>query len=1440
MAVCAAVGVTIGLLPWGAPLAGAEPAPDRQAAAQVSERVGDAGESAGAAATEAEALALARRTGRDVEVLALRGESSEVYATPSGALEAREHLRPVRTRIDGEWHPVDTRLAAVGSGPDQGMIAPAAAAVGLAFSGGGDGPLVRMERAGRALELSWPGSVPAPVLEGDTATYRDILPDVDLRLAARPEGFTQLLVVRTAEAAGNEELDRLRLRLGADGLATRETADGGLEAVDRGAGGVVFEAPRPMMWDSSTGAETEAQESGPAGPASTARTASAVTEAGSGDVTEATAAESARLTPVGVDVSSGGEELVLTPDQELLTGPDTVYPVFIDPQWYTPRGTAWTMASKYWDSSPQWKFNGDPDAGLGYCGWNYCMPYDTKRLFYQIPTTKFAGRSILSAEFVVRETHAASCDAREVQLWRTKGINSGTTWNSQNASGFWVDHLQTRSFAHGHDGCAAADAEFDVKGAVAQAAAGKWPTLTFGLRATSEEDRYTWKRFSDDAYLRVQYNRPPSRISTSKLTMDPGGPCATSSGAVRVRSRATVRAGDVTDPDGDRLQVQFRALWDSGDGWKQRWISAKSTAKASGSDFSVQLPTSVPQNRTVAWEARAWDGGQWSPWSSDKAHGCYFVYDTSVPAGPAIGSTQYPRSDDADPDDPWWDGVGRYGTFTIDSSSTDVTKYWFGVNAAPSSARSLTTSGGGAKTIKFMPTRPGVNFVTAKAFDAAGNGSETRTYYFRVRSGQPDRLSWQLDEGAGASRVAGTGGSWPAALYGGLRPGAEGVTGKALELDGTDDYAASDSPVLNTAKSFSVSAWAKLPANPSGAPVAVAQAGSSTSGYEVYYSVALGGWQFLKHATDAAGTTTLRAGQPACPTGNTTCQSARTDRWTHLVAAYSVPAQTMKLYVDGVLVATTPAPATAWDARGRTLIGAASHYGTVSNFFKGAVDEVHFFDYQVNDGQVTQLFERRPVTSARPAKLVFPLDENAEAVALTGRAQEAPAELKGGTVSGATGVDGKALEFDGVDDYATTGRPIMDTYQSFTVSTWVKLPKDKEGRAMSAIAQSSAVNPGFELYHSSALGGWVFMREQSDQAESTVVRATQTACPANTSCAAARHGEWNHVVGVYDIDTSQIRLYVNGVLVATEAFTTPWVAGGEVSVGGTYHGGKLVSPLKGAMDDVRLYDRAVSDDEVRQLFKQHPVVKSRWKFETASTATPPVTPDSGPAAAGLTLNRGATLGEPWVDGGLALDGIDDYATTASGVVPVDTGASFTVSAFAHTAGVPTSEVALLSASGVLKDAFSLRYVPSGTPQSDGGRWRIGTSNGDTGNAESAEVENGRFYGPEDWTHLALVYDGFARELRLYVNGELEEVACQDADEDGVPDVTGCTDRVSHSENVVTFKATQSLQIGRDRGGAYFPGAVSDVWTFQGALDDTQIQHLATGQPGTATTVPGDD
>ncbi|MFI8323892.1 LamG-like jellyroll fold domain-containing protein [Streptomyces sp. NPDC085529] len=1374
--------------------------------------------------TEEAALEQARRTGEKVEILSLRGESREVFATPEGALEAREHLRPVRTRAGGQWQDVDTTLTANDGKP----VSPRATTVGLEFSSGGDGPLVRLERSGRTLELSWPGQVPAPELHGDTATYVNLLPDVDLRLTAQPEGFTQLLVVKSAEGARNPALQTLRMGLAAEGMAVQETEQGGLRAIDAGSGGTVFDAPMPLMWDSSDG---------PAQPATTAAARTAV----EGEVSaenlqtdaEPGAAESGRLAPLDVQLAAGGDELLLTTDPEVLTGPDTEYPVFIDPQWSSPKATAWTMASKYWASSPQWKFNGEADAGMGYCGWAYCMPHDTKRLFYQLPTSTFAGKTVLSAEFVVRNTWSASCSPRTVELWKTKGISTSTTWSSQDNDDFWIQRLANPSFSYGYEGCGDRDAEFDVKNAVQQVANSGASSITFGLKAASESDPYAWKRFSDDAYLRVQYNRPPAQIKTSQLTQDPGGACGSPSAPKRVRSVPKLTANGVTDPDKDPVSAQFNAAWDSGDGkgFITRWTSARTTAKASGSSFTVTMPSNIPQNRTIGWSARSWDGAQWSPWSSaGSATTCSMLYDATVPAGPVISSPHYPESNPEDPNDPWVDGVGRYGSFSMDSPSGDVVKYWYGINGDPSAKLSMTTTGGAARTVKTMPTKPGVNFITAQAFDSAGNGSEIRTFQFRVRSGQPDRLSWPLDETSGATKAVGRGGDWPATLYGGAKPGAPGASGTALELDGTDDYAASDAPVLNTAKSFSVSVWAKpTSVRPEFGSVAVAQTGLNRSAFELYFSPSRHSWVFVRHETDTPYPAAAQALQPACAATDTQCVAARMNTWTHVTGVFENAPKTMKLYVDGKLVGTAPFDGP-WDARGRTLIGATSVAGSPNSFFAGALDDVQLFDYPLSDAQVGRLASKQPVNTGRPAKLIWPLDETIDATEAIGAAQQVDADLKGGAVAGGPGIAGRALKLDGADDYATAGQPVLDTFQSFAVSAWVKLPKDKEDRTMVAVAQSGQTGRGFELYHSSAWGGWVFSRHHSDQAGAPVTRATQSGCPDTAGCI----GSWTHLVAVNDYDTSEMRLYINGALADTQPFTTPWAATGPVTLGALPTPTGTLNHLRGELDTVRLYDRAVSGDEVRQLFKQHPTVTGRWKFEEGQGTTTS-TPNALGTANPLTLKNGAKTTAGWVDGGLALDGIDDYAISAT--TPVDTSFSFSAAGWFQATAAPTAPTTVLSIPGSRRDALTVRYLPA--PGGTGSHsWQIITANSDGTTAEQTVVANRQFFGTE-WTHLAVVYDGFARRLSLYVNGELEQTTCADDDADGTPDDPHCTVSVSWAENTLTYKAVEPLWVGRAKTGTDRPwsGLVSDLWTFQGSLSDTQVAYLALGQPGMPTTAP---
>ncbi|WP_345942653.1 LamG-like jellyroll fold domain-containing protein [Streptomyces sp. SID486] len=1413
--------MTLGLLPPSDALA----ADSTEAAVPASQVAGTDAAGTASAATEAEAVARAKQLGRSVEVASLRAESSEVFATPDGKLEAREHLRPVRVRVDGMWKAIDTDLAPAGNG----MVAPKATTVGLEFSGGGDGPMVRMTKAGRELSLSWPGQLPAPQLRDDTATYADVLPGVDLRLGAQQDGFTQLLVVKSAEAASSKELTQLRLKLDASGMEVKETGAGGLRAVDNGAGGTVFEAAQPLMWDSSAGASAQKTATAP-------RQAASEAVGRAGDEGEPGAAESGKLAPVGVEVAAGQDELVLTPDTEVLHGKDTVYPVYIDPKWDTPKATAWTVASKYWASSPQWKFNGDPDAGLGYCAWYYCKPYDTKRLFYQIPVSKYAGKDVLSAEFVVRNTWSASCNARGVELWRTKAISSSTTWDSQNASGFWIDHLRTTPFAYGFEGCAARDAEFDVKSAVQRAADAKWSTMTFGLRADDESDAYGWKRFSDDAYLRVKYNRPPQQIRASQLEMEYGGSCKSPSAAPRVRTLGKIYANDVTDPDGDNIAVQFQAKWDAGDGKGliARWKPALTTYKRSGERFVVSLPSSIPPQRSVNWYVRSYDGAQYSPWSyAGGATSCYFVYDTSVPAAPTITSGEYPQPDDSNPDDPWLDGMGKYGTFEFKGANSDVVKYYFGINEDPSSKNTLTTSGGAARIARLLPAKPGLNRVTAKAFDAAGNASEIRTYQFRVKAGQPERAMWQLDDDAGVSSASGTAPQRTVRLNGGATPQVAGAKGTAVSFDGVDDYAVSDIPVIDTSTSFSVSTWVKLDTLPDHAAVALTQPGDNSPGFELYYSAGLDRWVFSQHTSDTlnSGSVTVKASTPG---------GVKAGEWTHLVGTYSAGSDELKLYVDNQLVGTT-GYSTPWDARRGLQFGAASLNGKRTNYFPGAIDEVQIFDKPLTAAEVTQLYGKSSSTLGRPARAVFTMDEPDTATELTGRAEVPDATLMNGAKPGQPGIAGKALTLDGVDDYATTSRPILNNLSSYTISAWAKLPKTRPNHAAVVATQAGAHRSGMELYYSNTSDRWVISEFSDDSATATPIRAMQA------DGQTAYGDTWTHLVGVHDTVANKLTLYVNGTKAGETDLQASWYAGGSLQIGAGSNESRPSWFFPGQIDDVRLFDRPASAQEVQQLFKQRPLVKGRWTFEQA-TGLPLVTPDASSSNNDMTLygvdhlNGGLADGGR-ADGGVTLDGINDYGTTAT--VPVDTSSSFTVTAWAQAAAAPAKGVTLLSVPGTKKSAFTVRYEPPTTPGSDPGRWRIAMASTDADNATVAQVDNSQFYWPTDWTHLALVYDGFSKHLTLYVNGEQEEVACKDDDGDGAADDAACTDKFSWADDVLAFKAAQPMQLGRlktgtNTGSEYWPGAIADVWAFQGALSDEQIRSVAMGQPGMATEVPGVD
>ncbi|TMR90652.1 LamG domain-containing protein [Nonomuraea basaltis] len=754
---------------------------------------------AAAISPEGHALARARRDNRPVEVEALRSETRQVFVKPDGTYTMELHVRPVRVRKEGGWVPVDTTLRLR---PD-GAVEPVATAAGLTFSGGGTGPLARLSRGGKSMDLGWQGTLPKPVLKGDTATYPEVMPGVDLQVTADVDGFSHVLVVKSRAAAAN--LTELSYPLSADGLSLKSDKAGNLEAVDE-SGGTIFIAPTPTMWDSEGITSPQALKEG--------------------------RSPEARQAVMGVELT--GSKLRLRPDRKMMADPKTKFPIYLDPYFSAARG-AWTAVWSNWPNSNY--LNSSDVARVGH------VESQTNRSFFQMNTgSTIHGKQIIKGTLRTYETWSYSCNARKVEAWATNPISKSTTWKNQPA---WVTLLSTVNVAKGWgSSCLPGGVEFDVTAQVVNAAAKKWPNITVGLRATSETDVYAWKKFKNNPSLVIEYNSVPTNPVAADAWSDPGGPCVSGDGRPIISSATPKLWAKLKDADNS---VKGRFEWYNAAGIKTgEYLTA---AGSTGTAFYATIPQSLyADGALVRWRVRAEDGkasSAWSPW-------CEATVDASAPGRePAVTSPQYAENG-------WSDGVGLPGTFTFAPNGVpDVAAYVWGLDSTPKTE--VAPGQDGSATIALTPRHDGPNVLSVRSKDRAGHLGPIRTYVFNVNGGSAPSGHWKLDEGQGTT-AADAANAHPATLNGATWT--SGRTGSGLRL--ANAYAQTSGPVIDTGRNFTVTAWARL-TNTNATATLVTQEGARTAGFALQYSKPDDRWSFTRAGTDTDNAATVRALSAAAP-----------------------------------------------------------------------------------------------------------------------------------------------------------------------------------------------------------------------------------------------------------------------------------------------------------------------------------------------------------------------------------------------------------------------------------------------------------------------------------------------------------------------------------------------------------------------------------------------
>ncbi len=306
------------------------------------------------------------------------------------------------------------------------------------------------------------------------------------------------------------------------------------------------------------------------------------------------------------------------------------------------------------------------------------------------------------------------------------------------------------------------------------------------------------------------------------------------------------------------------------------------------------------------------------------------------------------------------------------------------------------------------------------------------------------------------------------------------------------------------------------------------------------------------------------------------------DAWTHVCGVYDGTKKVM--YIDGAWQAEqTPGGSVTFQDSAlalRTIIG-----GEVG--FDGGFDDVRIYDRALSAEEVERLY--RLGSSAHTANVTFTQPDLKDGLvghwtfdgkdmdwsSTTAEVRDASGNNRSGNasstmssiLSSAPGMIGQAIRLR-QDEYLSLGNTIMPA-GAYTKAAWVnRVPNSSTGNIFSGSGASAHVlwvNEGcgyiLKAGHASGGGCW-------DAVTDTVPLAPDT---------------WYHVAVTFtpSVDSGTMKLYKDGSLISTATGVSTHASGNSYIGAYDQHPYGMI----GLYDDVRLYNRVLSDSEIRRLYE---------------------------------------------------------------------------------------------------------------------------------------------------------------------------------------------------------------------------------------------------------------
>lgn len=371
-----------------------------------------------------------------------------------------------------------------------------------------------------------------------------------------------------------------------------------------------------------------------------------------------------------------------------------------------------------------------------------------------------------------------------------------------------------------------------------------------------------------------------------------------------------------------------------------------------------------------------------------------------------------------------------------------------------------------------------------------------------------------------------------------------GNDNSAYYFDGIDDYMeVSSSSNLEFEGDGTLSLWVKQSGDVGS--LLWKRSYSGSIGWTAYFGLSNTVISYVNNdATHTEGTTT-------------------SDAWQHIVVVSE--AGTMKLYINAVLVDTKNNSAGFQKNTTPLLIGNDEN----NNYFNGSLDDIRIYNCALPDSEILSLYHE---PSSCSAIVYWPFDNNADDIIASNNANVHGATL----VSDRFGNANSAYSFDGIDDYLeVSDSPVLNFGGAGTISLWVKQNGD----------------PGCLLWKRFYIGstGWTMYFAQPNLLVNYVnSNAVYTKGNATSDV-------WQHIVLVSDGNYS--RLYIDGELTDSKNTSGFQESSASLLIGKDENN----NYFKGMIDDVHIYNCALSNTQVSSLYNQEQASVATSREESSDT-----------------------------------------------------------------------------------------------------------------------------------------------------------------------------------------------------------------------------------------------